>query len=91
MLTSLPGGRFGCGNITHFWKFQLPVRISNLRVGGTILDFSFYFCLRSSFALAAVLGILTHFLDLLDPDPFVRGMDPDLDPALNPAFFSLRC
>ncbi len=24
------------------------------------------------------------FLDLLDPDPLVRGMDPDPDPALDP-------
>jgi hypothetical protein len=24
------------------------------------------------------------FLGLLDPDPLVRGMDPDSDPALDP-------
>jgi hypothetical protein len=24
------------------------------------------------------------FLGLLDPDPLVRGMDPDPDPALDP-------
>jgi hypothetical protein len=33
----------------------------------------------------AVLRIRIHmFLGLLDPDPLVRGMDPDPDPALDP-------
>ena len=34
-----------------------------------------------------VLGIM--FLGLPDPDPLVRGMDPDLapDPALDPSLF----
>ncbi len=33
----------------------------------------------------AVLRIRIHmFLGLLDPDPIVRGMDPDSDPALDP-------
>jgi hypothetical protein len=35
--------------------------------------------------LTAVLRIRIHgihmFLGLLDPDPLVRGMDPDLDPS----------
>jgi hypothetical protein len=35
--------------------------------------------------LQAVLRIRIHmFLGLLDPDPLVRGMDPDPDPALDP-------
>jgi len=36
----------------------------------------------------ALLRIRIHrihmFFDLLDPDPLVRGMDPDPDPALDP-------
>ncbi len=39
--------------------------------------------------LTAVLRIRIHrihmFLGLLDPDPLVRGMDPDQDPDLDPS------
>ncbi len=39
---------------------------------------------RSVFS--AVLRIRIHmFLGLLDPDPLVRGMDPDLDPDSDPS------
>jgi hypothetical protein len=30
-------------------------------------------------------------LGLPDPDPSIRGMDPDPDPALDPSLFSKRC
>ncbi len=43
---------------------------------------------RNAPFLAAVLRIRINrihmFLGLPDPDPLVRGMDPDLDPALYP-------
>jgi hypothetical protein len=47
-----------------------------------------YVALCFSESFAAVLRIWIHrihvFLGLLDPDPLVRGMDPDLDPAPDP-------
>jgi hypothetical protein len=43
---------------------------------------------KNSIWFESVLRIRIHrihvFLGLLDPDPLVRGLDPDPDPALDP-------
>jgi hypothetical protein len=51
------------------------------------IDYRIYFYSKI-YSIQAVFRIRIHrihmFLGLPDPDPLVRGMDPDSDPALDP-------
>ena len=64
----------------RFWNTSKRfgfVSILSFDIGPPVLSFRSVFRIR--------IHRIHMFLGLLDPDPLVRGMDPDLDPDPNPS------